>query len=108
MEEKLYKNSSMFPKLSEAKIKDGIFAGPQIKAMLKLEKLERAMTKVEKEDWCAFRDVVRGFLGNPKELNYKQLVTNLIETFMKLGCRMSIKIHVAFTCEFEYFLFVKN
>ena len=52
------------------------------------------MTKVEKETWCAFRQVVRGFLGNCKDPYYKQLVANLIETFMKLGCCMSIKIHM--------------
>ena len=80
----------MFPKLSEAKIKGGIFVGPQVKAMLKSEKLERAMTKVEKEAWCAFRDVVCGFLGNYKDPNYKQLVAKLIENFKKLGCRMSL------------------
>ena len=83
----------MFPKLSDAKIKVSIFVGPQIKAMLKSEKLERAMIKVEKEAWC-------GFLGNRKEPIYKQLVANLIKTFMKLGCRMSIKIHIAFTPRF--------
>ena len=48
----------MFPKLSQAKIKDSIFVGPQVNGMLKLEKLERAMSKVEKEASCAFRDVV--------------------------------------------------
>ena len=83
----------MFPKLSEAKIKGGIFVGPQVKAMLKSEKLERAMTKVEKEAWCAFRDVVCEFLGNYKDPNYKQLVAKLIENFKKLGCRMSLKIY---------------
>ena len=35
----------MFPKLSKAKIRGGIFIGPQIKEMLKSEKLERAMTQ---------------------------------------------------------------
>ena len=90
----------MFPKLSEAKIKGGIFVEPQIKAILKSEKLERAMTKVEKEVWCAFRDVVRGFLGNRKDPNYKQQVANLIETFVELGYRISINIHVAFTSRF--------
>ncbi|XP_068201934.1 uncharacterized protein [Palaemon carinicauda] len=83
----------MFPKLSEAKIKGGIFVGPQVNTMLKSEKLERAMTKIEKEAWCAFRDVVHGFLGNNKDPNYKQLVAKLIENFRKLGCRMSLKIH---------------
>lgn len=83
----------MFPKLSEAEIKGGIFVGPQVNAMLKSEKLERAMTKVEKEAWCAFRDVVRGFLGNHNDPNYKQLVAKLIENFKKLGCRVSLKVH---------------
>ena len=62
--------------------------------MLKSEKHKRAITKVEKEAWCAFHDVVCGFLGNCKDPNYKQLVANLIETFMKLGCCMFIKIHM--------------
>lgn len=83
----------MFPKLSEAKIKGGIFVGPQVNAMLKSEKLESVMTKVERAAWCSFRAVVRGFLGNHKDPDYKQLVANLIENFKKLGCRMSLKVH---------------
>ena len=83
----------MFPKLSDAKIKGGIFVGPQVKTMLQSEKLESVMTKVEKEAWIAFRDVVHGFLGNNKDPNYKQLVSKLIEKFRTLGCRMSLKIH---------------
>ncbi|XP_076035733.1 uncharacterized protein LOC143021852 [Oratosquilla oratoria] len=74
----------MFPKLSEAKLKGGTFVGPQVNKMLKSEKLERAMTKVEREAWCSFRDVVCGLLGNHKDPNYKQIVAKLIENFRKL------------------------
>ena len=83
----------MFPKLSEAKVKGRIFVGPQVSTMLKSEKLERVMTKVERDAWCAFRSVVHGFLGNHKAPNYEMLVTELIDSFKKLGCRMSLKVH---------------
>ena len=56
----------MFPKLSEAKVKGGIFIGPQIRRMLASEELEDKMSSVEKNAWQAFRLVVEGFLGNKK------------------------------------------
>ena len=51
----------MFPRLSQAKIKGGIFIGPQINTMLKSKTLEEKMNETEKEAWQAFRGVVDGF-----------------------------------------------
>ncbi|KAJ4451884.1 hypothetical protein ANN_03362 [Periplaneta americana] len=48
---------NMFPKLSEAKVKEGIFVGPQIRKRLKDENFE------ELEAWNAYGSVVSGFLG---------------------------------------------
>ena len=48
----------LFPKLSEAKVKGGIFTGPQVRKMFKSVQLEKAMSDVEREAWCAFRDIV--------------------------------------------------
>ena len=45
---------SMFPRLSDAKIKGGIFVGPQISTMLKFENLEAKRNETEKEVWQAF------------------------------------------------------
>ena len=45
---------SMFFRLSNAKIKGGIFVGPQISTMLKSESLEAKINKKEKEVWQAF------------------------------------------------------
>ena len=56
----------MFPNLSEAKVKGGIFIGPQIRQVLASEELENKMSSVEKNAWQAFRLVVKGFLGNKK------------------------------------------
>ena len=44
----------MFPRLSETKIKGGIFVGPQMKTMLKSKTLEEKMNETEKEAWQAF------------------------------------------------------
>ncbi|CAK8696138.1 unnamed protein product [Clavelina lepadiformis] len=84
---------SMFPRLSLAKIKGGIFVGPQINTMLKCKSLEEKMNKTEKEAWQAFRGVVDGFLGNKRDKNYKELVEKLIKSYQNMGCRMSVKLH---------------
>ena len=44
----------MFPRLSDTKIKGGIFVGTQISTMLKSESLEAKMNEIEKEAWQAF------------------------------------------------------
>ena len=44
----------MFPRLLEAKTKDGIFVGPQINTMLKSKTLEEKMNETKKEAWQAF------------------------------------------------------
>ena len=92
-EEVFQETRSMFPRLSETKIKGGIFVGPQINTMLKSKTLEEKMNETEKEAWQAFRGVVDGFLGNKKDPNYKKLVKKLIKSYQNMGCRMSVKLH---------------
>lgn len=87
----------MFPKISEAKIKGGIFTGPQIRVMLKSKELVDAMTLDERNAWDAFRMVVQQFLGNNRSENYMQLIENLIQSYHVLGCRMSVKMHYLFS-----------
>ena len=84
---------SMFRRLSEAKIKGGIFVDPQINTMLKSKTVEEKMNKTEKEAWPAFGGVVDGFLRNKKDPNYKELVKTLIKSYQNMGCRMSVKLH---------------
>ncbi|GFO37320.1 hypothetical protein PoB_006382500 [Plakobranchus ocellatus] len=80
-----------FPTLSDAKVKEGIFIGPQIKAMLKDEVFLTKMTPVESEAWNAFKTICENFLGNKKDPNYKELVSNLLSSYQQLGARMSLK-----------------
>lgn len=84
---------SKFPFLSEAKLKEGIFVGPQIRNLMQDEQFENTMTKREKEAWTAFKDVINKFLGNFKDPQYENIVNTMLDKFKQLGCNMSIKVH---------------
>ena len=83
----------MFPSISEAKFKGGIFVGPQMKRMLASEELEEDMSDLERNVWQAFRMIVEEFLGNHRRDDYAMVVSSLIESYEKLGCRISLKLH---------------
>ena len=53
-----------FPRLSEAKLKEGIFIGPQIRDLIKDEYFDKLLQGNEKEAWDSFKFVVKVFLGN--------------------------------------------
>mgnify|MGYP003465453868 FL=1 len=55
-----------FPKISAAKLKEGVFVGPQIREVLKDHGFEESLTSDEKEAWKAFVWVCKNFLGNHK------------------------------------------
>ena len=83
----------MFPSISKAKVKSGIFVGPQIRRMLASEELEQQMSDLERNGWQAFRMIVKGFLRNHRREEYEMVVPTLIESYEKLGCHMSLKLH---------------
>ena len=60
----------MFPSISEAKIKGGIYVGPQIRRILVSEMLEKQMSDLERNAWQAFRIILEGFLGNHQRDDY--------------------------------------
>ena len=82
-----------FPRLSEAKLKKGVFIGPQIWDLIKDEYFDKLLQGDEKEAWDSFKFLVKGFLGNRRAQNYEELVNNLSQSYQKLGCNMSLKIH---------------
>jgi hypothetical protein len=83
----------MFPRLSEAKIKAGVFNGPQIRQVMASEHFTNILIGAEKEAWLAFKDVVSNFLGNFRSPTYIIKVETLLSAFQKMGCNMSLKIH---------------
>lgn len=82
-----------FPQISDAKLKAGIFVGPQIRELMRDNAFKAKMTAVEKAAWTSFQSVVEGFLGNHKAPDYSARITNLVKSYKNLGCRMSVKLH---------------
>ncbi|GFU90858.1 uncharacterized protein TNCV_4921911 [Trichonephila clavipes] len=95
--------SEQFPGLSDAKLKEGIFVGTDIKKLLKDETYVTKMEMKEKNAWNSFKLVVTGFLGNKKDPNYKALVAELSQNYKILGCNMSVKVHFLHS-HLDYFL----
>ena len=72
-----------FPRLSGAKLKEGVFIGPQIRD----EYFDSLLRGDEKAAWDSFKFVVKGFLGNRTQ-NYEELVNNLLQSYQNLGCNL--------------------
>ena len=71
-----------FHVLSQAKLKERIFVGPQINQLLKDEDFDHTLSGTEKVAWNAFRDVAHNFLGNRKAPNYIELVEHVFENIL--------------------------
>lgn len=76
---------TLFNRLSEAKIKEGIFDGPHIRKLLKDGKLQRYLSSDEAAAWKSFQLVVKNFLGNKKSKNYKNIIEDLLKNYAKIG-----------------------
>ncbi|KAI6651195.1 hypothetical protein LOD99_14547 [Oopsacas minuta] len=44
--------------------------------------------------WNSFKWVCENFLGNKKSSNYREGVETLLNAYEKMGCRMSLKLHL--------------
>ncbi|XP_036325477.1 uncharacterized protein LOC118738673 [Rhagoletis pomonella] len=84
---------TVFPKLSDAKIKEGIFIGPQIRKLMIDENFVEKLNEVEKRAWLSFISLCHNYLGNERSSNYKEVVQECLEAYGEMGCKMSIKIH---------------
>jgi hypothetical protein len=83
-----------FPRLSEAKIKEGVFVGPQIRKLFRNDMFNNLLQGDEKKAWDALSLVPTNFLGNIRAENYKELIQELLSLYHKLGCNMCLKIHM--------------
>ena len=96
----LYKNgaafhplSTVFPGLSAAKLKEGIFVRPQIREVLKDTDFGELLNLKELRAWEVFKSVCRGFLGNARVPDYQACIEKLLKSYEDMGCRMSLKIY---------------
>ncbi|CAB3229261.1 unnamed protein product [Arctia plantaginis] len=82
-----------FPKISDAKIKEGVFVGPQIRQVIKDDIFKEQLDDLEKPAWESFIKITENFLGNHRSNDYQTTVEELLENYKALGCNMSLKIH---------------
>lgn len=82
-----------FPRLSEAKIKEGVFVGPQIRQLFQDLTFIEHLNSKEKRSWLAFKNVCENFLGNNKSEDYVTHVEELLSAYKAMGCNMSLKVH---------------
>jgi hypothetical protein len=56
----------IIPKISEAKLTEAIFFGPEIKQLFEDHDFSTKLNATERNAWEAFENVCRNFLGNKK------------------------------------------
>ncbi|KAI6657825.1 hypothetical protein LOD99_567 [Oopsacas minuta] len=81
-----------FPMVNDAKIKEGVFIGPQIREQFKDLNFEACLNSVEKAPWNSFKSLTENFLGTKKSPIYEELVVTLLDAFRTMGCNMSLKM----------------
>ena len=81
--------STLFPGLSAAKLKKGIFVGPQIREELKDIDFEELLNLKELRAWEAFKSVC----SNTRLPDYQVDIEGLLKSYEDVECRMSLKIH---------------
>jgi hypothetical protein len=68
------------PGISAAKIKEGVFIGPQIRKRFRDEQFDHILSGNKKRAWNDFRLVATNFLGNNKADNTRNLLKTCCPT----------------------------
>ena len=79
--------------VSEAKLKEGVLNGPEIRYLMEDTSFESHLNETESRAWKSFVELCNNFLGNKRSDDYENIVSNMLENFKSHGSRMSLKIH---------------
>jgi len=82
-----------FPNVGDAKIKEGIFVGPQIRELMQDKHFDEDLNETEKNAWLSIKRICKDFLGNQKAVNYQDVLWDLSTSNKTMGCKMNLKIH---------------
>ena len=82
-----------FQNVSDAKINEGIFIGPQIRELMQDEQFDEDLNETERNALFSFKRICKDFLGTQKAANYQDVVQDLLTSYTAMGCNMSLKIH---------------
>jgi len=82
-----------FPNVSDAKIMEGIFTGPQIRELMQDKQFDEDLNESESNAWLSFKRICKDFLGNHKAENHQDVVQDLLTSYKAMRCNKSLKIH---------------
>jgi len=82
-----------FPNVSDAKMKEGICIGPQIRGLTQDKQFDKTLNETERNAWLSFKRICKDFLGNHKAANYQDVLQDLLTSYKAMGCNRSLKIH---------------
>ena len=83
---------SKLPRISDAKIKEGGFVGPQTRELIQDVKFEDQLSEVEKATWKSLINVTTNFLANHKTENSHDMVDDLVQSYSAVGCHMTLQV----------------
>ena len=92
-----------FPTINDAKLKEGIFNGPQIRRLFEDDRFITTMDENVKAVWQSFKNVSQNFLGNAQSEDYENIVNELLENDKNVVCSMNRKLHFLHS-HLDYFL----
>jgi len=81
------------PSVSDAKIKEGISIGPQIREMIQDKQFDEDLNETGRNAWLSSKRICKDFLGNHKAANCQDVVQDLLTSCKAMGCNMGLKIH---------------
>jgi len=81
------------PNVRDAKIKEDMFIGPQIRERMQDKQFDEDLNETERNAWLSFKRICKDFLGNHKAANYQDIVQNLLTSYKAMGSYMILKIH---------------
>jgi hypothetical protein len=82
-----------FLRISEDKIKTGIFVGSQVKQLFQDPNVRNQLNSAERRDWEAFENIYTYFSRNKKIGELCRNVEELLSSYCALGCNMLLKLH---------------
>jgi len=72
-----------FPNVSDSKIKEGIFIGPQIRELMQDKQFDEDLYETARNAWLSFMRISKDFLGNHKAAKYQDVVQDLLTSFIQ-------------------------
>jgi len=85
--------TNKFPNVSDARVKEGIFIGPQIRELTQDKQFDEDLNETERNAWLSFKGICKDVLGNHKTSKCQDVVQDLVTSYKAMGCNMSLKIH---------------